>query len=70
MRVKYCLALAALVFVCSAAPALAAVIEYTDLAAFNAAVSGSTTYNFNSVVVPPPPQQLFSRPYHRWRRHI
>jgi hypothetical protein len=39
----------AVVLVHSAAPASAAIIEYTSAAAFNAAVSGATTYNFEGI---------------------
>lgn len=49
MRVRYCLAFAALAFVCFAASASASVTEYTGMAAFNAAVSGATTCNFEGI---------------------
>jgi hypothetical protein len=49
MRAKYCLASAAIMFVCFVAPASASVIEYTNMAAFEAAVSGATTYGFEGI---------------------
>jgi hypothetical protein len=49
MKLKNCFLIAILAFVCSAAPASASVIKYTSLAAFNAAISGMTTYNFEGI---------------------
>ena len=49
MRTKYWFAFAALTFICSTAPASATVTEFTSMAAFNAAVSGETTYNFEGI---------------------
>ncbi len=52
MKLKHCLVIFTLVFVCSAATAFASVVEYTDTTSFNNAVSGATTYNFESTVAP------------------
>jgi hypothetical protein len=52
MKLKNCFVIFILVFVFSATTALASVIEYTDTTSFNAAISGATTYNFESSVAP------------------
>ena len=52
MKLKNCFVIFILVFVFSATTALASVIEYTETTSFNAAISGATTYNFESSVAP------------------
>jgi hypothetical protein len=52
MRGKCRLAFAALFLIYLAAPAFAAVTEYTDLKSFNTAVSGTATYDFNNIAPP------------------
>ena len=49
MKLKNCFVIFILVFVCSATTALASVMEYTNTASFNAAVSGATSYNFEGI---------------------
>jgi hypothetical protein len=52
MKFKHCFVICILAFICFAVPASASVIEYTDATSFNNAVSGATTYNFESIVAP------------------
>ncbi len=52
MKLKNCFVICILAFICFAATASASIIEYTDMASFDAAVSGTTQYNFDSVVSP------------------
>ena len=54
MKLTNCFVISILALVCSAAPAWSTVTEFTSLAAFDAAISSETTYNFQGIAPKPP----------------